>query len=150
MCRHLQALESEINSHEQLIESVAATAEKMINDGHYAAKDVREKLDDLLTQLRELKGQAAERRVKLLDAVESQMVMSTALLSDYVKSSYVSVLNSLRKVFELPCLELSRWILGPMACLELSRWVLGPMAVPTLLLLVRFWVWFLKVFVLHK
>ena len=50
----------------------------------------------------------------------------------------------------MACLELSRWVLGPMACLELSRWVLGPMAVPTLLLLVRFWVWFLKVFVLHK
>ena len=94
MCRHLQALESEINSHEQLIESVAATAEKMINAGHYAAKDVREKLDDLLTQLRDLKGQAAERRVKLLDAVQSQMVMSTALLSDYyVKSSNGSVLD---------------------------------------------------------
>ena len=77
MWRCLQTLELEIKSHEQLIESVTNTAEKMINDGHYAARDVQEKLDDLLTHLRELKELAAERRVKLLDAVESQMVMNT-------------------------------------------------------------------------
>ena len=74
MCRCLQALELEINSHEQLIESVTHTAETLIENGHYASKDIQVKLDHLLTTLRELKEVAAERRVKLLDAVESQMV----------------------------------------------------------------------------
>ena len=75
--RCLQALELEINSHEQLIESVTNTAEELIENGHYASKDIQVKLDHLLTMLRELEELASERRTKLLDAVESQMVITS-------------------------------------------------------------------------
>ena len=69
-----QALEAEIVSHEPLIEAVANTAHHMVESKHYAATDVSQRLDDLQRQLQKLKDVAAERRAKLLDAVESQMV----------------------------------------------------------------------------
>ena len=71
---HFQALESEIVSHEPLIESVANTAHHMVEKEHYAKNDVQSRLQDLQRQLQELKDLAAERKLKLTDAVESQMV----------------------------------------------------------------------------
>ncbi|CAH1792768.1 unnamed protein product [Owenia fusiformis] len=67
-----QALESEIVAHEPLIESVANTAHHMIETKHYAADNVRQKLENLQSQVEQLKELAAQRRLKLLDAVESQ------------------------------------------------------------------------------
>jgi len=71
-----QALESEIVSHEPLIESVANTAHHMVEKEHYAKNDVQSRLQDLQRQLQELKDLAAERKLKLTDAVESQMFYS--------------------------------------------------------------------------
>ena len=67
-------MESEIVSHEPLIESVANTAHHMVKKEHYAAREVQEKLDHLQGQLQDLKDMAAQRKARLLDAVESQMV----------------------------------------------------------------------------
>ena len=61
-------------SHEPLIEAVANTAHHMVETKHYAATDVSHRLDDLQAQLQQLKDLAAERRAKLLDAVDSQQV----------------------------------------------------------------------------
>ena len=69
-----QALESEIISHEPLIEAVANTAHHMVKNKHYASENITENLDDLQSQLQELKQLAADRRIKLQDAVESQTV----------------------------------------------------------------------------
>ena len=76
----LQALESEIVSHEPLIEAVANTAHHMVENKHYASQEVSERLDNLHAQLQQLKTLAAERRAKLLDAVESQMVIYKSFL----------------------------------------------------------------------
>ena len=73
----LQALESEIVSHVPMMSAVADTAQHMINNKHYASNDVSSRLDQLQAQLQVLKDHAAQRRAKLLDAVESQMVSST-------------------------------------------------------------------------
>lgn len=69
-----QALESEIVSHEPLIESVANTAHHMVEKNHYASSEVQGRLDHLQSQLQQLKDLAAQRKARLLDAVESQMV----------------------------------------------------------------------------
>ncbi len=67
-------------SHEPLIEAVANTAHHMVKSKHYASQNIQENLDDLQNQLQELKDLAAERRMKLLDAVESQMVSTTCFV----------------------------------------------------------------------
>ena len=76
MCGHstFQALEAEISSHEPLIAKVANTAHHMVEEQHYASRDVQERMDSLQQQLQDLKDVAGQRRSKLLDAVESQMV----------------------------------------------------------------------------
>ena len=57
-----------------MMSAVADTAQHMINNKHYACADVSNRLDELQIQLQVLKDYAAQRRAKLLDAVESQMV----------------------------------------------------------------------------
>ncbi len=66
-------------AHEPLIEAVANTAHHMVGREHYASQDIQSKLDSLQSQLQELKDLASQRRVKLLDAVESQQVNYTFL-----------------------------------------------------------------------
>ena len=77
-CTHynysFQALESEMVSHEPLIEKVANTAHQMVSKQHYAAADVQSRQDNLQAQLQHLKDLAAERRDKLNDAYQCQMV----------------------------------------------------------------------------
>jgi spectrin beta len=67
-----QALESEIVSHEPLIEAVANTAHHMVEKKHYASKEVQQRLDYLNSQLQQLKDLAAQRKARLQDALESQ------------------------------------------------------------------------------
>lgn len=69
-----QALESEIVSHEPLIERVANTSQQMIAKRHYAASDVQGRQDNLQAQLQHLKDLASERRQRLNDAHQSHMV----------------------------------------------------------------------------
>ena len=57
-----------------MMSAVADTAQHMINNKHYASTEVSSRLDQLQAQLQILKDQAAQRRSRLLDAVESQMV----------------------------------------------------------------------------
>jgi spectrin beta len=70
----LQALESEIVAHEPLIEAVTNLANRMVAKQHPAENDIKARLKDLLVRLQELKTLTAERKLKLLDAVESQTV----------------------------------------------------------------------------
>lgn len=67
-------MEQEIIAHEPLIEAVANTAHHMVANKHYASQDVQAKLEDLQQELQQLKDQAAERKIKLTDALESQTV----------------------------------------------------------------------------
>lgn len=70
----LQALEAEIQSHEPVISTVNSRAQQMIRSGHFASADIEAKIKQLLMQLSQLKDTASLRRLRLLDAVESQMV----------------------------------------------------------------------------
>ena len=74
MCHSFQALESEIVSHVPMMSAVSDAAQHMITNKHYAASDVSSRLDLLQGENQKLKDQAAHRRAKLLDAVESQTV----------------------------------------------------------------------------
>lgn len=64
-------------AHEPLIEAVVSMAHHMVNKKHPATKDVEARLEDLLNRLQELKNLSADRKLKLLDAVESQTVSMT-------------------------------------------------------------------------
>lgn len=68
-------------SHEPLIEAVANTAHHMVKNKHFASEDITRRLDDLQSQLQNLKQIAAERKSKLQDAVESQMVCICIIIS---------------------------------------------------------------------
>jgi len=74
MSSSLQALESEINAHEPLIEAVTNLANRMVAKQHPATSEINKKLNHLHVQLQELKALTAERKLRLLDAVESQTV----------------------------------------------------------------------------
>ncbi|XP_045137790.1 spectrin beta chain, non-erythrocytic 1-like isoform X9 [Portunus trituberculatus] len=71
-----QALEAEIQSHEPVINTVNSRAQQMIRSGHFASGDIEAKIKQLLVQLSQLKDTASLRRLRLLDAVESQMFYS--------------------------------------------------------------------------
>ncbi|XP_042865885.1 spectrin beta chain, non-erythrocytic 5-like isoform X7 [Penaeus japonicus] len=71
-----QALEAEIQSHEPVINSVNSRSQQMIRSGHFASSEIEEKMKQLQTQLSHLKDTASVRRLRLLDAVESQMFYS--------------------------------------------------------------------------
>jgi len=74
MMMTMKALESEIVAHEPMVEAVTNMAHHMVTKKHPAEKEINGRLDKLLQCLRELKTLTAERRLKLLDAVESQTV----------------------------------------------------------------------------
>ncbi|XP_050686605.1 spectrin alpha chain-like [Eriocheir sinensis] len=71
-----QALEAEIQSHEPVISTVNSRAQQMIRSGHFASADIEVKIKQLLMQLSQLKDTASLRRLRLLDAVESQIFYS--------------------------------------------------------------------------
>lgn len=52
----------------------------MIRSGHFASGDIEAKIKQLLVQLSQLKDTASLRRLRLLDAVESQMVSYTGFI----------------------------------------------------------------------
>lgn len=71
-----QALESEIVAHEPLIDAVANAAQHMIRSKHFAAEDIGKRLDELHSELQELKEVSSARRLKLQDSLESQRFYS--------------------------------------------------------------------------
>ncbi|XP_052769142.1 spectrin beta chain, non-erythrocytic 2-like isoform X1 [Mya arenaria] len=67
-----QALEAEIVAHEPLIDRVAGAAKAMIKSKHFASGDIEKRLDELKSELQQLKEASSVRRIKLQDALESQ------------------------------------------------------------------------------
>jgi spectrin alpha len=65
-----QALSAEINNHEPQIDAVAAGAEEMIQQGHFLAPEIRDKLAQLRDNWRSLKGKADKRRQDLDDSLQ--------------------------------------------------------------------------------
>lgn len=69
-----QALESEIIAHEPLIDSVASTAQRMMQAKHFASENVKVQLDKLQSELQELQELTMARKLKLQASLESQTV----------------------------------------------------------------------------
>lgn len=69
-----QALESEIMSREQVVTSLGSRSQQMVRSGHFASSRIEAAYNDLLEKLANIKLMVKERKLKLLDAVESQMV----------------------------------------------------------------------------
>lgn len=68
-----QALEAEILSQEPLISSLIQRGQQMIRDGHFACEDIETLSNLLQNKLSNLRDLTSIRRLRLLDAVESQM-----------------------------------------------------------------------------
>lgn len=68
-----QALEGEILSQEPIIMSLVKRGQQMINDNHYAGEKIDAQLQLLQNKLHQLRNLANIRKLRLLDAVESQM-----------------------------------------------------------------------------
>lgn len=68
-----QALEAEILSQEPLISSLLQRGQQMIRDGHFASEDIETLSNVLQKKLSNLRDLTSIRRLRLLDAVESQM-----------------------------------------------------------------------------
>lgn len=77
-----QALEAEILSQEPLISSLLHRGQQMIRDGHFASEDIETLSNVLQKKLSNLRDLTSIRRLRLLDAVESQMFYVEANESD--------------------------------------------------------------------
>uniref|UniRef100_A0A2A6CFM8 Spc-1 n=1 Tax=Pristionchus pacificus TaxID=54126 RepID=A0A2A6CFM8_PRIPA len=65
-----QALIAEIANHESQIEAVAKAAEEMVQQGHFLAPEIRDKLAQLRDSWRALKNKAEKRRLELNDSLQ--------------------------------------------------------------------------------
>ncbi|XP_075227745.1 spectrin beta chain, non-erythrocytic 5 kst isoform X2 [Lycorma delicatula] len=73
-----QALEAEIASREPVVAALASRAQQMIRSGHFAAARIETSCSELQERLGQLRDLASVRRLRLLDAVESQMFYAEA------------------------------------------------------------------------
>uniref|UniRef100_A0A670YZN6 Spectrin alpha chain, non-erythrocytic 1 n=1 Tax=Pseudonaja textilis TaxID=8673 RepID=A0A670YZN6_PSETE len=73
-----QALQAEIAGHEPRIKAVTQKGNSMIDEGHFAAEDVKTKLNDLNQKWETLKGKASQRRQDLEDSLQAQQYFADA------------------------------------------------------------------------
>ncbi|XP_053397817.1 spectrin alpha chain, non-erythrocytic 1-like isoform X2 [Mercenaria mercenaria] len=89
-----QALESEIVAHEPLIDAVANAAQHMIKSKHFASAEIEKRLDELHSELQQLKEVSSVRRIKLQDALESQKFYSEVTEAEmWMKEKMPSLTN---------------------------------------------------------
>lgn len=73
-----QSLEAEISSQEPTISSLVHRGQQMIRNGHFASEEIEQQCRQLQTKLSTIRDLASVRRLRLLDAVESQMFYAEA------------------------------------------------------------------------
>lgn len=73
-----QALESEILSQEPTISAIIHRGQQMIQNGHFANADIEHQCNELQSKLVQTRDLSSVRRLRLLDAVESQMFYAEA------------------------------------------------------------------------
>lgn len=69
-----QALETELASREPVVSALASRAKQMSRSAHFAAARIEGATSALQDKLASLRNAASVRRLRLLDALESQMV----------------------------------------------------------------------------
>lgn len=73
-----QALEAEIVSREPVVSALSSRAQQMIRSGHFASSRIKTASSNLQEKLSHLRDIASVRRLRLLDALESQMFYAEA------------------------------------------------------------------------
>lgn len=73
-----QALESEILSQEPTISAIVHRGQNMIQNGHFANAEIQQTCHELQSKLSQTRDLISVRRLRLLDAVESQMFYAEA------------------------------------------------------------------------
>ncbi|KAJ8388746.1 hypothetical protein AAFF_G00129790 [Aldrovandia affinis] len=73
-----QALQAEIGGHEPRIKAVTQKGQAMVEEGHFAAEDVKAKLGELNGRWDTLKGKASQRRQDLEDSLQAQQYFADA------------------------------------------------------------------------
>ncbi|XP_061286842.1 spectrin beta chain, non-erythrocytic 5 isoform X2 [Bos javanicus] len=74
-----QSLESEMSSHEALTRAVVGTGRKLVQAGHFAARDVAARVQQLEDAMGRLRAEAAQRRRRLQQAQEAQYFLTELL-----------------------------------------------------------------------
>uniref|UniRef100_A0A8C4M5V2 Spectrin beta, non-erythrocytic 5 n=1 Tax=Equus asinus TaxID=9793 RepID=A0A8C4M5V2_EQUAS len=74
-----QNLESEMSSHEALTQAVVSTGHKLVQAGHFAARDVAARVRQLESAVDRLRAEAARRRRWLQQAQEAQQFLTELL-----------------------------------------------------------------------
>lgn len=69
-----QALEAELVSREPVISALGARAQQMARSNHFASGEIEKKMQELSQNFERIKDLASVRKLRLLDAVESQTV----------------------------------------------------------------------------
>uniref|UniRef100_A0A2K6GT26 Spectrin alpha chain, non-erythrocytic 1 n=1 Tax=Propithecus coquereli TaxID=379532 RepID=A0A2K6GT26_PROCO len=73
-----QALQAEIAGHEPRIKAVTQKGNAMVEEGHFAAEDVKAKLNELNQKWEALKAKASQRRQDLEDSLQAQQYFADA------------------------------------------------------------------------
>ncbi|KAL4825844.1 hypothetical protein H8958_012048 [Nasalis larvatus] len=73
-----QALQAEIAGHEPRIKAVTQKGNAMVEEGHFAAEDVKAKLHELNQKWEALKAKASQRRQDLEDSLQAQQYFADA------------------------------------------------------------------------
>uniref|UniRef100_A0A8B9TD69 Spectrin alpha chain, non-erythrocytic 1 n=1 Tax=Anas platyrhynchos TaxID=8839 RepID=A0A8B9TD69_ANAPL len=73
-----QALQAEIAGHEPRIKAVTQKGNAMVEEGHFAAEDVKTKLNELNQKWDSLKAKASQRRQDLEDSLQAQQYFADA------------------------------------------------------------------------
>uniref|UniRef100_A0A452V9Q6 Spectrin alpha chain, non-erythrocytic 1 n=1 Tax=Ursus maritimus TaxID=29073 RepID=A0A452V9Q6_URSMA len=73
-----QALQAEIAGHEPRIKAVTQKGNAMVEEGHFAAEDVKAKLSELNQKWESLKSKASQRRQDLEDSLQAQQYFADA------------------------------------------------------------------------
>lgn len=73
-----QTLETELISREPVVASLAGRAAGMVRSGHFASEKIEAAIQELQKKLSHLRDLASIRKLRLLDAVESQMFYAEA------------------------------------------------------------------------
>ncbi|OWK09720.1 hypothetical protein Celaphus_00006342, partial [Cervus elaphus hippelaphus] len=74
-----QSLESEMSGHEALTRAVVGTGRKLVQAGHFAARDVAARVQQLEDAMGRLRAEAAQRRRRLQQAQEAQSFLTELL-----------------------------------------------------------------------
>nr|KAF6487643.1 spectrin beta, non-erythrocytic 5 [Rousettus aegyptiacus] len=78
-----QNLESEMSSHEALIQAVVGTGHKLVQAGHFAAQEVAARVQQLETTMGCLRATAAQRWQRLQQAQETQQLLVELLEAEF-------------------------------------------------------------------